>query len=160
MSNAKRLAKALIQRYEKITNSNFGVSELKLQKLMYYLQRQSLALTGDTLFDEEFEGWQHGPVLKSLRFILEEPVDTNDIELNNTESFLIDSVISQYGDLSGWQLRNASHEEYSWLQSRKGLSENDYGCNPLKVEDIEKDAENVRIYDAIFDMYVDEFDDF
>jgi len=39
------------------------LSNLKLQKLLYYAQAWHLALYGISLFDEEFEAWIHGPVI-------------------------------------------------------------------------------------------------
>ena len=39
------------------------VSNLKLQKLLYYAQAWHLAFFGAPLFDEDFEAWVHGPVV-------------------------------------------------------------------------------------------------
>ena len=41
------------------------LTNLKLQKLMYYSQAWYLALKGPALFDEDFQAWVHGPVLPS-----------------------------------------------------------------------------------------------
>ena len=38
------------------------LTNLKLQKLVYYAQAWYLALTDEPLFDGEFEAWVHGPV--------------------------------------------------------------------------------------------------
>ena len=38
------------------------ITNLKLQKLVYYAQGFSLALCGRPLFAERIEAWQHGPV--------------------------------------------------------------------------------------------------
>ena len=40
-----------------------GITHLKLQKLLYYAQGVCLAITGNTLFNEEIQAWQHGPVV-------------------------------------------------------------------------------------------------
>lgn len=68
MATLKDLARYLVHSYEIFARSQFDHSELKLQKLMYFAQRESLALTGLPLFEEPFEGWIHGPVLPQLRF--------------------------------------------------------------------------------------------
>lgn len=159
MRSVRELATALVQRYEEITCSNFGSSELKLQKLMYFLQRQAIALTGEKLFNESFIGWVHGPVLEDLRYFLEEPSNQRVEDLTDTEIYLIDSVIADYGKFSAWELREKTHEEISWLESRRGLQETEKGYVELKDSDIEKDAEKVRIYDPVYDMYLDEFED-
>ena len=38
------------------------ISNLKLQKLLYYAQAWFLALQDKPLFDERIEAWAHGPV--------------------------------------------------------------------------------------------------
>lgn len=53
-----------------------------------------------------------------------------------------------------------THNELSWKNSRIGLNDEDSGCEVLKLEDIEKDAEKVRIFDHQYGMYLDEFEDF
>lgn len=42
------------------------ISNLKLQKLLYYCQAYSLALTGEPMFAEEIEAWPYGPVVPSV----------------------------------------------------------------------------------------------
>ena len=40
---------------------------MKLHKLLYLSQREALAVTGQPLFQEEFEGWKYGPVCREVR---------------------------------------------------------------------------------------------
>lgn len=40
-----------------------GVSDMKLQKLLYFAQEASLRKTGRPLFDDPIEAWQYGPVV-------------------------------------------------------------------------------------------------
>ncbi|MDX2271051.1 MAG: DUF4065 domain-containing protein [Cyanobacteriota bacterium] len=42
------------------------VSNLKLQKLVYYTQAWHLGINGTPLFDQDFEAWIHGPVIPAL----------------------------------------------------------------------------------------------
>src|SRR6185369_5131439 len=43
------------------------ITNLKLQKLVYYAQAWNLALNdGRALFDDDFEAWVHGPVIFDL----------------------------------------------------------------------------------------------
>ena len=161
MRNAREIAIMLINRYNKITRSEFGSSELKLHKLMYFAQRQSLALTGKPLFCDEFEGWIHGPVLPDLRFFFDFSFTTtiSSNSLNDTEEYIIDNVISEYGSLAAWALRDLTHKESAWLKSREGLSNDDHGSVKIPLEDIITDAKKVRLYDHQYDMYIDEFSD-
>lgn len=47
-------------------DSGSFISNLKLQKLVYYAQAWYLAIYGQSLFDEDFEAWVHGPIIPSL----------------------------------------------------------------------------------------------
>ena len=52
--------------YNKIMMDSDGaeyISNLKLQKLLYYAQGTFLAVTGFPLFDDAIEAWTHGPVV-------------------------------------------------------------------------------------------------
>lgn len=164
MGNIYDIARYTILAYEKQTGARYGNSELKLQKLMYLIQRESIALTGKPMFEEKFEGWKYGPVIVSLRHFFEEdytPItDENELNISEEDKYTINNVISQYGMYEPWYLANLTHNEISWQKSRKGLKEDQDGDKILDIEDIKEDAKNVRLYDYIFDMYVDEFEDY
>lgn len=165
MATIKDFARYLIHSYEVYSRSQFdNNSELKLQKLMYLAQRESLALTGKPLFNEPFEGWRHGPVLPQLRFFFFEDYEPYSIDVKNklteTERYVIDSVVYQYGKYEAWSLADLTHREKCWLKSREGLSSNEIGNNLITYEDIREDAKKVRLYDHVYDMFVDEFEDF
>ena len=42
------------------------ITNMKLQKLMYYAQAWHLAVIGDELFSDDFQAWIHGPVIPAL----------------------------------------------------------------------------------------------
>lgn len=155
------IAQNLISKYQEITGNSIVGDEMKVQKLMYYIQKTSIALTGDTIIDEQFEGWVHGPVLPSLRGLFDYFVE--DISCKNkiddTEEFIIENAIYQYGKYATWALREKSHEEISWINSREGLNANERGYKTLTIADITEDAKKVRLYDHKYDMYIDEFED-
>lgn len=43
-----------------------SVTNLKIQKLVYYAQAWYLANYGNSLFEEDFQAWVHGPVIPEL----------------------------------------------------------------------------------------------
>ncbi|MDW4411631.1 DUF4065 domain-containing protein [Staphylococcus saprophyticus] len=159
MTRITELAKYLIKSYETNNNAEFEKSELKLQKLMYFAQREAIAITGEPLFENQFEGWQYGPVLTELRHFFEEDQSKSVINLDETSKYIIDNTVTRYGKYEPWYIANLSHKETSWKNSRKGLSDNEKGNNLIKLEDIKKDADNVRLYDHLYDMYIDEFEE-
>lgn len=164
MADIKRLAQYLVYSYESKSNSQFQGSELKLQKLMYMAQKVSLALTNEPLFDNLFEGWSFGPVLPELRFFFENDYQSFDpdeeSELSTKELYIIDNVIAEYGKYEAWALVDITHKDSCWIKSREGLAPNQYGTKEIPLDDMAEDARNIRIYDHIYDMFLDEFEDF
>lgn len=85
-----------------------------LQKLLYYSQGFSLAITGKPLFEEDFEVWQMGPVIPALyekygkepAFVILNPSETGDPGLTEEEKDVLDQVYFVYGQFSGWKLRD------------------------------------------------------
>lgn len=137
------------------------IDEMKLHKLLYLAQRESFAITGNPLFEEIFEGWKHGPVSKEVRtYCKVNGMNFQGLrEISTQAAYIVKNVIIQYGSLASWKLSEISHNEISWKNSRKGLIEGENGDRPMLIDDIRKDAEKVRPYDAIYDMYYDEFED-
>lgn len=137
------------------------IDEMKLHKLLYFAQRESLAITNEPLFEENFEGWKYGPVSREVRihYTVDGMYYKDKRVLSAESAYIVKNVILQYGALASWKLSQLSHNEISWQNARKGLTEGENGDSLLSIEDIRKDAEKVRPYDAIYDMYYDEFDD-
>lgn len=137
------------------------IDEMKLHKLLYLSQRESLAITNEPLFPEAFEGWKYGPVSKEVRALYtEDGMYYEDRRpLSAEATYIVKNVILQYGGLASWKLSEISHKEISWRNARKDLAPGENGNRPLSIDDIRKDAEKVRPYDALCDMYYDEFED-
>ena len=161
MVAATKLAHYVVKSYENHTSCSFGKSELMLQKLMYLIQREGLAIDGQPVIDEDFQGWVHGPVLPELRFFFDEDYEEKDVEeeISLREKYIVANVLDQYSKYAAWTLRDMTHEEQCWRKSRIGLSENERGDVVIPLEDIRIDAANVRLYDSTWGMYIDEFDD-
>lgn len=99
------------------------ISNLKLQKLVYYAQGFHLAMYGKPLFSEDIIAWAHGPVVPSLyrkyKAYGAEGIPRTDegIDLSKyTENVcsLLDEIYEVYGQFSAWKLRNLTHEEPPW----------------------------------------------
>lgn len=161
MVKAKVLAKYLVKAYEEFTDSSFDNSELRLHKLMYFAQRESLAVFGEPIIDEDFEGWVHGPVLPELRSFFKEQNqdDYDDSQIAEREKYIVANILDQYAKYAPWTLRDLTHKEISWKRSRAGLSEDEPGNVKIPIDDIMLDAQKVRLYDHVWGMYLDEFED-
>lgn len=104
------------------------LSNLKLQKLLYYAQGHYLGQTGESLFDEEIQAWAHGPVVpavyRSFKAYGAGPIDTDEAlgdsfcwdDYRDVEDHLI-AVWNTYGHFAAWALRNRTHRESPWLET-------------------------------------------
>lgn len=98
------------------------ISNLKLQKLLYYAQGFSLAETGKPLFPEPIKAWQHGPVVPSVygnykthgSGSIPKPQGVSFDKFSEAERSLLDEVYKVFGQFSAWKLRNMTHEEPPW----------------------------------------------
>lgn len=112
------------------------ISNLKLQKLVYYAQGFVMALTDKKLFDEPIEAWEHGPVVRSLYQKYKENgsaaiTKTEDLEYKSLSKYpevmeILDEVYQVYGQFSAWKLRNMTHDETPWLDTNRNDVITDY----------------------------------
>ena len=102
------------------------MSNLKLQKLVYYAQGFCLAMTGKPLFQEPIEAWEHGPVCVPLYHFYKEhgsgaipiPYAAEAYTIFTEEvRDVLDLVHTYYGQFSAWKLRNLTHEDTSWIKA-------------------------------------------
>ncbi len=141
MQESRCVGKALYDMYL----SRFGqrMDEMKMHKLMYFAQRESLINTNTFLFNEPFYAWKFGPVLMSVREEYRKETPYNDVvqEVDQSTKMLLEKVIKRYADRSPWSLSRLSHDEVSWKHARQGLEPEDNGNVPL--------SENMMRVDAI-----------
>ncbi|WP_159072175.1 Panacea domain-containing protein [Trichococcus paludicola] len=164
MSKLNQLAKYLVYSYENHAAARFGDNELKLQALLYFAQRECLVVVGEPLFEESFEGWEEGPVLPELHFFFEEGYDPFEPlemkKLTEREQFILDRIVFDYGHYEGWYLADLARREASWRNSRTAIPAEETEPNFLELADIREDAKKVRLYDTLFDVYLDELEEF
>lgn len=140
MQNSRCVGKALYDMYL----SRFGESmdEMKMHKLMYFAQRESLMDTDNLLFDEDFYGWKFGPVLMSVREEYRNVTPYGDV-VQSVDDFtrsLLEKVLARYAERSSWSLSRLSHDEVSWKHAREGLNPEDNGNVPLTEKMMRVDA--------------------
>lgn len=99
-----------------------GITNLKLQKLVYYAQGFSLAIFGHPLFEEDIEAWAHGPVVPELyrnykiygSESIPPPSRFDDSCIDVDDASLLDEVYEVFGQYSAWKLRDMTHAEPPW----------------------------------------------
>ncbi len=122
----------------------YGVymDEMKMHKLMYFSQRESLMSCNAPLFDGTFYGWKFGPVLKEVRSEYKfETYFSSVVEgVSGTTQKLLKDILDRYGSLSSWKLSGLSHEEFSWKKARAGLASGEDGDVALSLDAMKVDA--------------------
>lgn len=111
-------------------NSEGGdlMSNMKLQKMLYYQQGFHLAMFGTPLFDDEIEAWMYGPVVPSVYETYKEygrkgiPSDkAKEFSFSEKkEAALFEEVYKVYGKFSAIGLMNMTHNEYPWKSTPTG----------------------------------------
>ena len=96
------------------------ISNLKLQKMMYYQQGFHLAYFGTPLFDEDIVAWQYGLVVPSVykeyKSFESNSISTSKegISLSDDEEELFNNVYEEYNQFSAVALMKMTHEESPW----------------------------------------------
>lgn len=108
---------------------------LKLQKLLYYIQAWSYGINKKPLFEGEFQAWIHGPVNKNIyerfnstKYLYSEigisDIMNNHVQLNADDAEFVDFILENYLKYSGAELEKLSHSETPWIETRGDLDSN------------------------------------
>jgi uncharacterized phage-associated protein len=131
-------------------DSGSFISNLKLQKLLYYAQAWHLALFDKKLFADRFQAWIHGPAIPSIyrtykkygwMNIDEEPARPSFDE--QTRNFL-EELLDEYGSLDARRLEWLTHREDPWLMARNDAP-SDESCTSWIDEDLMKSYYRARL---------------
>lgn len=121
-----------------LTRGFAEITPMKLQKLLYITYKEYLSTTGTKLFNEPFEAWRYGPVVRCVydefksfgsRPITEYAKDAEGKAFMVSEALdpklknILDDVFARYGDESGIELSKLTHTNMksAW---KKSINEN------------------------------------
>ena len=141
MSLAKEFVKLSLSGEERDPLTN-----LRLQKLLYYSQAWSLVIRESELFQEEICAWRHGPVVQEVyralpdagatAVPLESFADAPDLEAD--EAAFVKSVWEAYNQYSAIKLSRMTHEETPWKKAWGGRPVDGTGNDAIQIEDLEE----------------------
>jgi len=120
-----------------------ALTNLKLQKLLYYAQAWYLALYNRPLFDEDFEAWVHGPVLASQYFrfcgYVWKPITEEVLapQLPERVKQHLDEIIETFGSETAIALERMTHAEQPWLEARGDLEPHESSTNRIRKESMQ-----------------------
>lgn len=125
------------------------ISNLKLQKLLYYAQAWHVAFFEERLLDGEFQAWVHGPVLPeafaAYRKFGWKPIINDDLNKDFIDYFcneivtpkqceLLNDVVDEYFGLTAYELEKLTHSENPWIKARANLAPDTPSENIITVE--------------------------
>ena len=104
------------------------LSNMKLQKLVYYAQGLHLALNDTPLFDEKIEAWTYGPVVAELYHKYKNfgasgiPSDENfdPLLIDEETRELLDEIFDVFGQFSAIRLMEIAHNDECWNEIEIG----------------------------------------
>lgn len=146
--NAKDISKFFVSK----TNIHGDyITNLKLQKLLYYAQAWNLVKNKKELFLEDFEAWIHGPVIPSIykefKKFKYKPItlDLGDKFIHNLKNrldnktfILLEKVFEKYSPISAFTLELMTHKEEPWFKARNGIAFDENSNNIISKELIKK----------------------
>lgn len=98
-----------------------SISNLKVQKLLYYAQGFHLAMYEKPLFPDKIKAWMYGPVVPQVYHLYRDhgsdPITVEKVDLEKYPEEtreLLDEVYSVYGQFTASKLRNMTHQEPPW----------------------------------------------
>lgn len=144
MEDLMNIASYIFNRYASDYNSK--IDEMKLHKLLYFAQRESLVQNREPLFDAVFYGWKYGPILKEIRLAYKDNLFYTEIPETVAKriSSIMDKVFEEYAGKDSWSLSRLTHGEYAWKNSRVGIPDGANSNNPMSLDDIRVDADRIR----------------
>lgn len=119
MANVVAVANLFLHLAEEQAKQEAGdlMTDLKLQKMLYFAQCWHLARHGEPLFHSRIEAWEHGPVVPAVYSEYKKygnnPIHADSVDYSAftyCEQDTVMDVFSYYGRYSASGLRELSHE--------------------------------------------------
>lgn len=131
----------------KSNEAKLGITNKKLQKLLYYSQGWSLVFKKRPIFEEDIEAWAHGPAIretyKKYKIFgfsnIKKEIELKDIEnISNEDISLLEEIWKVYGKYDANYLERLTHQERPWINARNGYDDYEICSNIISLEDMEK----------------------
>jgi uncharacterized phage-associated protein len=105
-----------------------GITNLKLQKVLYFAQAYYLAKMGKPLFSDKIEAWEYGPVIPDVyhkfKFKGSDPIiceeDESILLVEDRET--LKKIWGTFGGYSASKLVDITHAHTPWKEANKSLT--------------------------------------
>jgi len=138
-----------------IVSKTKDITNLAVQKLLYFCQVVSYAINNRPMFTDTCEAWRFGPVYTHIYYRLNkytyDPINTEEfsdfdiVNLDEKDKEIIDAVIDSFGILSGTKLRDISHKTEPWKKARKDLTNDDNSNETITNKSIKEYVKTLEI---------------
>jgi uncharacterized phage-associated protein len=103
-----------------------GVTNLKLQKILYFIEAYSLAVTKKSLFSDQIEAWDYGPVIPTVYHEFKshgsDPIsidNPNLVAMKQDTKEMIEGVWNTFNKYSASRLVDITHSHNPWKNAFK-----------------------------------------
>ena len=113
MYKAMDLSKYIVS---KCIEDGHPISNLQLQKILYYIQKDFLS-RGDQAFEDEIEAWQFGPVIPDVYYhycgfgSMPISFQFEKYEIDPTDREYVDEIVEHKRNLNPWDLVEETHKK-------------------------------------------------
>jgi uncharacterized phage-associated protein len=122
------------------------MTNMKVQKLLYYAQSLHLALYNEPLFAEEIQAWRYGPVCPPAYNFYSEfeakqlPIPDKEslLQLPREKKELLEEIWEYFGGYHAYKLSDMTHLEFPWKKARKGLPPQASSTEPIQLNDMKE----------------------
>lgn len=141
MEKVSQIASYLLKRYK----SRYGevMDEIKLQKLLYFTQREAIIRMGEPMFEAEFRAWKYGPVIIDIHTKYKSGDLYEELSQESIQRWkdCFDYIFDELAPKKTMSLVSLAHGEKSWQRARVGFGKYDRSDVPMSLSDIYEDAE-------------------
>jgi uncharacterized phage-associated protein len=122
------------------------MTNMKVQKLLYYAQSLHLALYNEPLFAAEIQAWRYGPVCPpAYKFYCEFeakqlpiPQQESLLQIPPEKKELLEETWEYFGSYHAYKLSDMTHVEFPWKKARKGLPPQASSTEPILLNDMKE----------------------
>lgn len=135
---------------------DYGVSNLKLQKLLYFIQAYFLLTKKEVCFNEKIEAWDLGPVvpvayrefkqfgssnIPSITYVIEKDYDNiwnskvipfYDVVVSDNDKKLMNAVVDKFSEYSASDLVRLTHRQKPWIDAYVPKGNNEITIDSIK----------------------------
>lgn len=105
-----------------------GITNLKLQKVLYFAQAYYLSKIGRPLFSDNIEAWEYGPVIPDVYHKFKskgsDPIicEEDESSLSDADKENLKKIWGTFGGYSASRLVDISHAHTPWREASKSTS--------------------------------------